>query len=70
MKSPPSFKKNLFHLSATAIHVSFSILSGGLLGDYLDSVLNTQPLFLLIGIAGGIVSAGFAIKRLTQKIEM
>ena len=70
MSVPPNFRKNMFHLAATAIHVSFSILSGGLLGYYFDSLWQTQPIFLFVGLILGGISATFAVKKLVSRMRI
>ena len=70
MSESPKFRNNMFQLAATAIQVSFSILSGGLLGYYADSFWQTQPIFLFVGLLLGGVSAAFAVKNLVAKMDL
>ena len=44
--------------------VGLSILLGVLGGLWLDSKLNTQPVFVLVGLFLGLVIAGFGVHRI------
>ena len=58
MKDKMDFLKALALLSQVGITMLIPVVAGVWLGNYLDELLQTDILFLLLGIAFG-VSAGF-----------
>ena len=58
MKDKMTVLKSLALLSQVGIAIIVPIIAGVWLGNYLDQLLNTNLIFLLLGIGLG-VSAGF-----------
>ena len=58
MKDKMTVLKSLALLSQVGIAIIVPIIAGVWIGNYLDELLNTNLLFLLLGIGLG-VSAGF-----------
>lgn len=53
-----------FNIIGVGWFVGLSILLGILGGLWLDSKLNTQPIFVLVGLFLGLIIAGFGVYRM------
>lgn len=50
------------------VHLGFSVAAGLIIGQYVDSKLDTNPYFTLLGLIGGVV-AGFSLLIKLMKMK-
>ena len=64
------FVKDLAYFSSIGFQVSFSVLIGFFLGQYLDKKFGTDPwltyIFIVMGIAAAVRNVLLAIKRIKR----
>jgi ATP synthase protein I len=69
---PESPWKYIGLIGSIGLELFFLIIAGAYVGRKLDERFHTEPLFLAVGIfgglAGGIVSAAFTIRQLMKKL--
>lgn len=63
-------KKNQkwMYFIVVGVHLGFSVAAGLIIGQYIDSKLDTNPYFTLLGLIGGVVS-GFALLIKLMKMK-
>lgn len=68
--SSPSFLKRMAAVSGMVLEMAAFAMGGGFAGSWLDTRLGTGPLFLLVGLfggmGGGIARMLYTVKRLSE----
>lgn len=69
-QQPPSPKvlSTLGTLSGMGFTIAVPIVLGAILGNYLDGLLHTRPLFILLGLLLGMISGFYGAYRLYKSV--
>ncbi|MDP9350721.1 MAG: AtpZ/AtpI family protein [Chloroflexota bacterium] len=65
MKLDRSTLRALGLVSGIGFSIAIAIGGGVLLGIFLDNALGTDPVFLIVGVLGGLALAAYSLYRLT-----
>lgn len=64
----PTVLNTLGALSGMGFTVAIPIALGAILGNYLDGLLHTGPLFILLGLLLGLISGIYGAYRLYKSV--
>ncbi|GHO88998.1 AtpZ/AtpI family protein [Dictyobacter formicarum] len=64
----PTMLNTLGALSGMGFTVAVPIALGAILGNYLDGLLHTGPLFILLGLLLGLISGIYGAYRLYKSV--
>ncbi len=67
-KPPPSVWGSLGALGGLGFTIAIPPALGAIAGSYLDGLLNTRPLFLLLGLLLGLIAGIYGAYRLFSRI--
>jgi ATP synthase protein I len=67
-KPPPSVLVSLGALSGMGFTIAVPIAAGAIAGNYLDGLLHTKPLFILLGLLLGLVAGVYGAYRLFKSV--
>jgi ATP synthase protein I len=69
-KPPPSVWESLGALGGIGFTIVIPIVLGVILGNYIDGITHTKPLFLLLGLLLGLISGIYGVYRLLSRSNM
>jgi ATP synthase protein I len=69
-KPPPDALGTLAALGGMGFTIVIPIVLGAILGNYLDGLFRTKPLFLLLGLLLGLISGIYGAYRLLSRSKV
>jgi ATP synthase protein I len=67
-KPQPSVWESLGALGGLGFTIAIPIAVGAIAGNYLDGLMNTKPLFILLGLLLGLISGIYGAYRLFKSV--
>ena len=67
-KPSPSVLGSLGALSGMGFTIAIPIAVGAIAGNYLDGLIHTKPLFILLGLLLGLISGIYGAYRLYKSV--
>jgi ATP synthase protein I len=67
-KTPPSVLGSLGALGGMGFTIAIPLAVGAIAGTYLDGLIHTKPLFILLGLLLGLISGIYGAYRLYKSV--
>ena len=69
-KAPPSVWESLGTFGGMGFSIVIPIVLGVILGNYIDGITHTKPLFLLLGLLLGLIVGIYGVYRLLSRSNL
>jgi ATP synthase protein I len=67
-KPQPSVMRSLGAMGILGFTIAIPLVAGAIVGTYLDGLIHTKPLFILLGLLLGLISGIYGAYRLFKQV--